>query len=49
MDRSFPSLVNTHFDLLICGDGIYGAWTTCDAAQRESAECAAQIRYDAGP
>lgn len=34
MNRSFPSLANTHFDLLICGGGIYGAWTAYDAALR---------------
>ncbi len=34
MNRSFPTLTNTQFDLLICGGGIYGAWTAYDAAQR---------------
>ncbi|MFZ3017465.1 MAG: glycerol-3-phosphate dehydrogenase/oxidase [Gallionella sp.] len=34
MNRSFLSLANTQFDLLICGGGIYGAWTAYDAAQR---------------
>ncbi|HZW26447.1 MAG TPA: glycerol-3-phosphate dehydrogenase/oxidase [Gallionella sp.] len=34
MNRSFPSLADTQFDLLVCGGGIYGAWTAYDAAQR---------------
>ncbi|HEX5337531.1 MAG TPA: glycerol-3-phosphate dehydrogenase/oxidase [Gallionella sp.] len=34
MNRSFPSLANPHFDLLVCGGGIYGAWTAYDAALR---------------
>jgi len=34
MKREFSSLKNTHFDLLVCGGGIYGAWTAYDAALR---------------
>jgi len=34
MNRNFPSLANTQFDLLVCGGGIYGAWTAYDAALR---------------
>ena len=34
MNRSFSSLTNTQFDLLVCGGGIYGAWTAYDAALR---------------
>lgn len=34
MKRDFPSLLNTQFDLLVCGGGIYGAWTAYDAALR---------------
>lgn len=34
MNRNFPSLTNTQFDLLVCGGGIYGAWTAYDAALR---------------
>lgn len=33
MRRDFAALQN-EFDLLICGGGIYGAWTAYDAAQR---------------
>ena len=33
MKRDFPALQN-EFDLLICGGGIYGAWTAYDAALR---------------
>ncbi|MBI3901741.1 MAG: glycerol-3-phosphate dehydrogenase/oxidase [Nitrosomonadales bacterium] len=34
MNRDSSSLNNKHFDLLICGGGIYGAWTAYDAALR---------------
>ena len=34
MNRSFSSLSNKQFDLLVCGGGIYGAWTAYDAALR---------------
>jgi glycerol-3-phosphate dehydrogenase len=34
MKRDFASLANREFDLLICGGGIYGAWTAYDAASR---------------
>lgn len=34
MKRDFSSLTNTHFDLLVCGGGIYGAWTAYDTALR---------------
>lgn len=34
MKRDFASLQNRQFDLLICGGGIYGAWTAYDAALR---------------
>lgn len=34
MDRSFDQLAGHHFDALICGGGIYGAWTAYDAALR---------------
>jgi glycerol-3-phosphate dehydrogenase len=34
MKRDFAALAETHFDLLICGDGIYGAWVAYDAALR---------------
>ena len=33
MKRDFAALQN-EFDLLVCGGGIYGAWTAYDAAQR---------------
>ena len=33
MNRNFPALQN-EFDLLVCGGGIYGAWTAYDAALR---------------
>lgn len=33
MKRDFSALQN-EFDLLVCGGGIYGAWTAFDAAQR---------------
>jgi glycerol-3-phosphate dehydrogenase len=32
--RDFSSLAGRHFDLLVCGGGIYGAWTAYDAALR---------------
>jgi glycerol-3-phosphate dehydrogenase len=32
--RDFSSLAGRHFDLLICGGGIYGAWTAYDGALR---------------
>ena len=34
MKRNVASLQAQHFDLLICGGGIYGAWTAYDAALR---------------
>jgi glycerol-3-phosphate dehydrogenase len=34
MKRNFAGLQNQQFDLLICGGGIYGAWTAYDAALR---------------
>ena len=34
MKRDFTLLTGKHFDLLICGGGIYGAWTAYDAALR---------------
>jgi len=34
MKREFSSLTHAHFDLLVCGGGIYGAWTAYDAALR---------------
>jgi glycerol-3-phosphate dehydrogenase len=34
MKRDFASLAGRHFDLLVCGGGIYGAWTAYDAALR---------------
>lgn len=34
MQREFSGLKDSHFDLLICGGGIYGAWTAYDAALR---------------
>lgn len=34
MKRDFAGLTGTHFDLLVCGGGIYGAWTAYDAALR---------------
>lgn len=34
MKRDFAALGATHFDLLVCGGGIYGAWTAYDAALR---------------
>lgn len=34
MKRDFALLAGKHFDLLVCGGGIYGAWTAYDAALR---------------
>jgi len=34
MKRNLTTLADTHFDVLIIGGGIYGAWTAWDAAQR---------------
>jgi glycerol-3-phosphate dehydrogenase len=34
MKREVSALTGTHFDLLVCGGGIYGAWTAYDAALR---------------
>ena len=34
MKRDFSALQNRPFDLLICGGGIYGAWTAYDGALR---------------
>ncbi|MDO9267540.1 MAG: glycerol-3-phosphate dehydrogenase/oxidase [Methylobacter sp.] len=34
MKRDFAQLADRHFDVLICGGGIYGAWTAYDAALR---------------
>ncbi len=34
MKRHLPLLQNQAFDLLVCGGGIYGAWTAYDAALR---------------
>jgi len=34
MHRNLTNLANNHFDVLIIGGGIYGAWTAWDAAQR---------------
>jgi glycerol-3-phosphate dehydrogenase len=34
MKRDFSALTGKHFDLLVCGGGIYGAWTAYDAALR---------------
>lgn len=34
MKRDFAALNESHFDLLVCGGGIYGAWTAYDAALR---------------
>lgn len=34
MKRNFSLLQNRTFDLLVCGGGIYGAWTAYDAALR---------------
>jgi len=34
MKRNFSQLAGRQFDLLVCGGGIYGAWTAYDAALR---------------
>jgi glycerol-3-phosphate dehydrogenase len=34
MKRDFSALKDKHFDLIVCGGGIYGAWTAYDAALR---------------
>lgn len=34
MKRDFSNLAQGEFDLLVCGGGIYGAWTAYDAALR---------------
>ena len=34
MKRDFSLLAGRQFDLLVCGGGIYGAWTAYDAALR---------------
>lgn len=34
MKRDLAALQNQHFDLLVCGGGVYGAWTAYDAALR---------------
>jgi glycerol-3-phosphate dehydrogenase len=34
MKRDFSQLTGRQFDLLVCGGGIYGAWTAYDAALR---------------
>ncbi|MGR9034989.1 MAG: glycerol-3-phosphate dehydrogenase/oxidase [Gammaproteobacteria bacterium] len=34
MYRNFSQLFDRHFDVLICGGGIYGAWTAYDASLR---------------
>lgn len=34
MQRKVTALAQGHFDLLVCGGGIYGAWTAYDAALR---------------
>lgn len=34
MKRDFAKLADQHFDVLVCGGGIYGAWTAYDAALR---------------
>ena len=34
MKRDFAALAERQFDLLVCGGGIYGAWTAYDAALR---------------
>lgn len=34
MHRDFSQIKDQHFDVLICGGGIYGAWTAYDAALR---------------
>jgi len=34
MKRPSSSDIDQHYDLLVCGGGIYGAWTAYDAALR---------------
>ena len=34
MKRDFTQLVEQHFDVLVCGGGVYSAWTAYDAALR---------------
>ncbi len=34
MRRDLTALADTQFDLLVCGGGVYGAWTAYDAALR---------------
>ncbi len=34
MQRDFSKIRDQHFDVLICGGGVYGAWTAYDAALR---------------
>jgi glycerol-3-phosphate dehydrogenase len=34
MKRDFAQLADRYFDVLVCGGGIYGAWTAYDAALR---------------
>ena len=34
MQRDFSALKDRRFDVLVCGGGIYGAWTAYDAALR---------------
>jgi len=34
MERDFSQIIDQHFDVMICGGGVYGAWTAYDAALR---------------
>lgn len=34
MRRNFSNLADQHFDVLVCGGGIYGAWSAYDASLR---------------
>ena len=34
MQRDFSQIKDQHFDVLICGGGVYGAWTAYDASLR---------------
>ena len=34
MNRDFSQLTGKHFDLVVCGGGICGAWTAYDAVLR---------------